>query len=401
MKKRWLVVVLCLGAIGCFFYNFCLPKICLHKTEPAECMFVEEIIKTDGFLVFDETVIDVNKGAGAVYRLNDGEKVSKGGIIADIYENTNDADIEKQIEDIDEDIKLMESISKTEACDVRKPDVIDSEINKTIIEMQVSLTKSNYQDVFQRRNELLKLMSEKKMSNGKKEDFTTKIDNLAEEKKSLEASISGKKQSFLSPFAGYFVSFSDGYENSISYNDIKKSNFKNFDAENLKVNKKDKCLGKIITSGDWYMVCKISEDEKQKLKKGMECQIKIPSADNRDMPCTVNDLISLDSGENIAVICCNYISREIFSFRKGEIHLKIGEYYGYKLKKSAVHYKDLEDIEQNPCNLIGVSVKYGNSVMFKRINIIYSEAEFVVVSESDPDEENSDQYIKRGDEIIV
>lgn len=393
--KRWLLTLLCFGVIGCFFYNVCLPKMCIPKTETAECTLVTDVIKTNGFLVLDETIIDFNKKTGVVYRLNDGEKVAKGGIIADIYENPKEADIDKKITDIDEEIAAIRYMSQTETYDLRKPDILDSEINKTITEMQTLLTKSEYMQAFQKRNSLCKLMSEKRMANGKSDNFADKIYDLENKKKSLETSISGKKQKFLSPLAGYFVSFLDGYENSISYDEVKKAKLKNFNPENIKTTPTDECLGKIVTSGDWYMICEISEDEKQKLKKGMECQIRVPCADNRDMICTVHDLISQDSGKNFAVIRCNYISKEIFSFREGEIYLKIGEYYGYKIKKSAVRYKDQEN------NLIGVNVRYGNSVLFRRINVIYSESDFVVASESAHDEGADTQYIRRGDEIII
>lgn len=401
IKKRRFAEVLLFIIVLCFFCKFCFVKINSVKTEPAEYTSVEDVIKIEGFSVWDETVLDLNKSGGVVYKINDGERAAKGEVIADIYENPKDADVENEIKYIDEEIKSLTTLDKTEIYDLRNPDVLDLEISKTIVAMQMSLAESNYSEAFGYKDKFMRLVSEDKLAKGKNENFEETINNLNEKRKSLESSISGDKQSFLSPMAGCFVSFLDGYENLVNYEDIKKSRIENFGFENTEPENREGHLGKIISSGDWYIICKISDENKQKLKKGMECEIRIPSVDDKGMVSTVYDLISLDPDVNVAVICCRCMNKEILKFRKGEIYLKLNEYYGYKLKKSSLCYRSLENNSENSDDLIGVNVKYGNSILFKKIKIIYSGEEFVVASEEDVSEEDDIQYLKRGDEVIV
>ena len=401
IKKKWIGIFLCFGIIFHFAFKFLNKKILAVKTEPAECSLIQDRIETEGFLVWDENVLNLEKPNGIVYKIDDGWRVAKGEALAEIYENLETVDLSSQIKNLDQEIKNINELIRAEKIDLRKPDVLDFEINKLIEEAQISFIKNNYSEIFEKRGKIQKLISEKKLSIDKDEKFEDRLVYLKSEKKRLEGQLLKPQKVIYSEQAGYFISFLDGYEYAANYSDIKKHMISSFNIENLAPRKIENSIGRIVGSGDWYMLCNISDEDKQKIKKDMACEVCIPIIDEQKIACTVYDVIHENNGMTTLVLCGRDINKNIFNFRKGRVHIKLNEYYGYKLKKSSICYKDLAENDEKLNNLIGVNVKSGNDIVFKRINLIYSGEDFVVAAEKPIEESEKSHYLRRGDEVVV
>lgn len=393
VKKRNIFIVICIFFfICCFAYNYYKKSELGIKTEAARCSLEEDIIKTTGFAVRDEAVLPDFQGGGyIVYKLANGEKVSKGGVIAQIYNNSHDALLDCELDKISGEVRMLDGLCRIDALNLKSPDVLDSGINEEISKLRINAAQNDYPGMFDRKNELVKIMSEKRMSMGKNEDISGRIESLKGREKELKESFSGEKKCIYSPSAGCFVNFLDGYESCVDYNDVKNSAIGDTKVENIGGQTPRDCIGKLINSGDWYILCRVCNEDAERIKKGGDCKISFVSEGAEDIACTVHDVKDTGESEKNVIFCCNNMNEEILNFRKGPIVIKNNEYYGYKIKKGAVCYKD---------GIMGVNIKCGNVISFRRINVLYSNNEYVVASEKANDETDI-PYLKAGDNIVT
>ena len=61
------------------------------RTETAMYGEVSDVLQAQGFILRNETVIDESYSGVLSYRVADGSRVSRGGVIADIFSNESDA----------------------------------------------------------------------------------------------------------------------------------------------------------------------------------------------------------------------------------------------------------------------------------------------------------------------
>ena len=108
------------------------------KFETATWAEAADAIQTEGYAIRQETVIPRGSSAGVVgYRLRDGGRVSKEGVVADIFTDSSAASASQQIEQLDTEIARLESLNQagqTYAADIRQ---IDSRIDQRMVDLLV------------------------------------------------------------------------------------------------------------------------------------------------------------------------------------------------------------------------------------------------------------------------
>lgn len=374
------------------------------KTETASVCTVCDIIETEGFAVRNETVLDWNSKDKISYKVDDSDKIEKGGLIADVYKNDNDERLNSELIRIDDEIKTLKKLRSVFKYDVRGPDELEKDINGAIRDIEDYANKKSYADIYDSRKKFMRLMNERRISLGKRDDFDQRIKYLEDKKNNIKKSISGSKSEINSPIDGYFVSSLDGYENAISYKDVKRADVYDINIDNIPYKEvSSNNVGKLVNPGDWYIICCLSKPDALRMKIGNTYELKLSSLSQPYMACKVIAIKNIDSENANVVISCNYLNKEICRFRKGHIKIKVNEYYGAKINKSAVCYKNPEafigDISFNDL-LVGVNVKCGNLITFKKINIIYSTDSYVVCS-LEVDYNKSSLFLRTGDQVVV
>ena len=68
------------------------------QTETAMYGQVSDVLQTEGFVIREETVIDETVSGVLSYRVADGTRVAKGGVIADVFSTESDASAQREKE---------------------------------------------------------------------------------------------------------------------------------------------------------------------------------------------------------------------------------------------------------------------------------------------------------------
>ena len=349
-----------------------------------------DVINADCYIVRDESYLYNNNSGVMSFNVNDGDNVSVGQKIADIYSNENDAVSIRRIKEIDKEIKNLQTLSNSNFKDSVGLDSVNNLINDSIIDLLDNTNKCDYTGSKKAVDNSLYYINERQIVTGQSKGFKAKISQLESEKQSLINSCSSSIGAIKTDKAGYYVSKADGYENTLKY-----KNVKNLTVKDLKKVKKkmvsSNVIGKIITNPVWYVVCQIDKDDAIKLSKMQGTDEKVTvtlpfiSKDSIESRIYSINQDSKNSGA-VLVLACDYMNPDIANIRHENVNISTLNYSGLKVSKRALHEdyvtktvekKNGETVEKRK-KVQGVYVLYGSELVFKEISITYSTSQYVL-----------------------
>lgn len=392
-KKNKIILLSTIIFVAVFYFtvNMVQNKI---STVFAESDTYNETITCSGFAVRDEEIINTKcqNIKNMFFNCKSGDKIPKGAPIVKIYNDPNEALESYKREYLENKIQILGnspySYLTTGIATANK------QINKAIVNMLVSNESLNLKSKEQSVCDLWKTLNKKACAVGSKDYLKEKIEDLKGKQYSINAP--SEKDSILSPCCGKFIDHIDGFENKIQYNEI--SNIHGIDnISNSDINTADEnILGKIIKKDTWYAVFSISDEEARKIKKSTELYFSIEGKDHTEnIPCEIKLLRKEDNSDKYTfVFSCDYMNDALSKIRKENFKIITKSVLGIKIPQSSLKKKNNQEDE------LGVFVDRAGYVKFKKINIIFSDSDFVI-SEYGSDFYNDENYIQPGDKIIT
>lgn len=173
---------------------------------------LEDYVKTDAYIVRNETVINSPSDGISIRNVEEGEKIRAGEAIATVLNQSS----EKLLEDLKAlDLRIIEAKrEKTKNDNFFSEDIkkLDEEIqNKLVLIMKQSNINSISQTK-QIKNEIDELIKKKATISGDLSYTDANIKALENEKKLLQGSINANKQNIASDSSGIISYVIDGYE---------------------------------------------------------------------------------------------------------------------------------------------------------------------------------------------
>lgn len=407
--KKVIIVIGIFAFCVCGLYLVYNMQTLSIRTEISEYATVSDMLTAEAFAVRDEEIMYGNGSGVLTYVIKDGERVSKGGAVAEVYRSSSDIESKMEIDSINREISDLKELVRPGKLLSRGPDVIDSQINGQIRKVSLLSVDGEYLHSNSERERLVNFINERQLSIGRENKFNEKIENLECKKKKILESGFKKLGDITSPDTGYFLSYIDGYEGAINYSEVLSSHIDDVNFTNTQANEpKGNEIGRIIKSLKWFVMCYLDAEELKSTKKGDYVNIRFTSSLSQWVPCRLEELKGQDNDKTrVAVFSCSYMNADLCKFRKGSIKINLGDYYGLKIDKRALNSKIInkeicEDGMQRKIdkNISGVYVKKGNSLIFKEIYPIFLNQEYVIC---DPlkRSENGFAALNPGDCVVV
>ena len=371
------VVVLCYE-IG----NFNSSNV---KTQPAAATAYRNSITVKMFAVRDESLINGSSSLTYVPLLQDGERVA-GGHSASAYVDLENLKSElERYENLNNQQNLTElDISKINLqADSYFYEMLDDVRSDKISALEGSA--ENFSD---------KMTAKQILINGNI-DFSEKIASLKSEIASLSAKV-GTVDYLKADDTGYYVSSADGYENTLSFSDIKNLSSDKIKAAlsaspaALSANTK----GKLIRGYTWYFVGIVNKSDATKLNDGDSVTLRCDNMSRDGINATVYYRGPINTDETVLILSSKIMDSDIARLRTEDVEIVINETDGIRINKSAVRVVD---------GVQGVYVLTGNIVRFKKLDIIYTGDDYVVskMIKEDTYDENKVPYLKIYDAVIL
>ena len=358
--------------IAYFIYQIVQMNSVPYKTEIAIQRDMQSIIKTEAFIVRDETFITTNNSGGTVVSIaEDGKRVASGDTVAVVFPNAESAASYVRIRELEKEIDYYSQLKNRVGVGTNAPSsyskLIDDACINFISESRESIG-SNFDTAL---TTLRDAITARQLAVGEELSVDAKLAELQAELISINNG-NVKYSAIASPNSGYYIGSADGYENTVDYKNVTALSCNDI-ATLLKSEKHDtpaNVMGKLVDEFDWYFVCTIPYDESGKIEVGKSIKVNVPNTAVGTINCTVMHKGDKD-GDNIPLIIkCNVMNRDVANLRIHEIEIIVDDYIGIKINNKAI--RELEGEK-------GVYVQRGNIIQFRKINIVYSTEEYSVV----------------------
>ena len=379
--------------------------------ETALPITISDTIEADGVLLFDETCISGSGNLG--YLVSDGERVSAGTAVAELYTDANQAVLRQQLTQFTSQIDLLQRSQNTAATQL---DGLLKERSGALYDLLDALDTARYSDVDESADSYLLAQNKLWITTGDTAGFADQIALLAQQAQTVQAQL-GNPTQITAPQTGYFVRASSSGRLNAGADDILAQDPAQLKAylDSNPTLPLDGCAGKIVSGFTWRYVGVCSAEQGQKLlgqngkPLSSSVQIRFPGQTDRSFKATVSE-VTIDEEQGLArfVLTCNVINGDVLCLNHAAARISVGESTGLRIPASAVHYlkEDGTEAETQGENYIpGVYVKYGNIARFCKIDPVdndhplVTDGDYILVLPKGTD--GSVSQVRLYDEIIV
>lgn len=352
----------------------------LKFSDPYVTQTVYSVTERDSYsatalVLRDEMVIpQVNEGTVS-YLFEGVAKVTKNMPVAEIYDSYDQVLLKHRIALLEDEIDAVDEADDPGVTEVSNLETINKLVMSQI-ETLGSLTSTGVVgNVVGAKNELTKQLSKKQVVVGQAIDFSQRVTELQMELAALEEQFSHtESQSVLSPESGYFIGFTDGYENALVTGYAQNMTLDIFDmfieGQNRGVADPTKNIGKVITNYNWYVAYPIPKDLEGEFVIGRSYDLNFLSIGVNNVEASVANIISdPEEDRSLVIFKSNLMSDELASVRFPEIEIVFRSYKGLQVPVEAVRVPD---------GYQGVYIKEANVIRFRKIVPLYQTDEYII-----------------------
>ena len=329
--------------------------------------------------------------------VEDGENVAKGDCIAYKFSTEEQAQAYRQSLEIDSKIKylsLFQKMGNTKNTDIS---ALNSDITLSISKYLDAVEKNDFTNCEELLANINYSLISRQAATGEISDFSKEITAYTDELQVLSGQI-GDKTGINAPFAGYFVSTVDGFEESYDYKKLRTNGITVKQVESL-INKEPtetkNAFGKIVGQHIWYFVFNLPVSQASNISTGSTIYVSFPEKGIEKLEMSVSGLNK--TGDTLAVtLKCKSVDKDILKLRKENAVISLGNYSGYKISNEAL----TDDGKGN----LGVYVYSGQIAVFKPIDVVYRTDSYVLANSAiNEDDNNADmsKILKQYDRIIL
>lgn len=345
-------------------------------------------IDVTGYFVRDERPISYNITGAERYLISDGEKISKSGVIAEVYSDSKTALAYSEADELQKKIDALSSVGSASDPSSVDLETVNQKINRTYFSLLNETQNGDFSNTGDTALELLTLINKKQVLAGEAGDTNSGIQELKTKRNSVLSGLASPVRTITADESGYFVSGTDGLEQVLDISQIDSFDINIFKKlENATVN--NNAFGKIVTSYNWYIIAKMDGDTYLNFSKGDKVTLKTPLEGCEEISAEVYKAESFnDKNEAMIIFSCSTMNGQIAMTRSSHMTIVTKEYSGIRISNKSIRVVNGQT---------GVYIVQGSVVKFKPVKIIYTASNFSLCEKN---EESDGNMIRLYDEVI-
>lgn len=382
--------VLGIAIIIYFIYQVILMNSSPYRTETAIERKLQNTIETKGFVVRDEAYLTASDPNGTIVSIaEDGKRVGSGETVAISFKTAQSAATYVKINELNREIDYYNQLKNKVGAGTNSPSSYNSMINSASIKYICSAMTEIDSDFEDALGDLRDAITTKQLAVGTVISVDEKLAALQAQLLELNGQNLGYT-SIASPNPGYYIGSVDGYENAVKYSDVMKKNVEDINGllSSSPSATQSNIMGKLVDSFNWYILCNVPYELSGSLEVGKTVKVNIPNTSAGTFECSVEKKGDKEGDYISIVLKCGLMNRDVAKLRITDIEIITDEFMGFRISNEAIREVDSQK---------GVYVLRGNTVQFKKVNILFSSEEYSII-ESKAD---SSSYIRQYDTVIT
>lgn len=396
--------ILLLTYIGFQVYNALYNP---YETETVKQGTYAKNVELKGFFVRDETVLLEQKTGVINYKYNNGEKIPKQAVIADIYDRESDIYNIKKVERLKQEKTVFQNLQNSQTVEGSKVDLITNQVNLNLLELVKQVENGDLSTISKTKDDLTYNLNKIELSVNNTLNFDQQIADIDAEIQNTTANISPANAPITSTESGYFSNVVDGYEEAFTFDMLDKLTV---DDVEMMINNTEvfapNNIGKLQLESDWYFVALIDNKHAEALKAGQSISLTFSSKTTKAINVEIEEIISQQGkDQSVIILYSNYIDEDLMSMRFEKPQANLGDYTGVVVPKEAIRIADTEKVVIDEITkeetvvkkqVKGVYTLLGKTVRFKELDPIF-EDNYVVISK----QSINTNYVSVYDKVII
>ncbi|GHU46365.1 hypothetical protein FACS1894120_3040 [Clostridia bacterium] len=408
----WIVWAL----VVAFFALYVIVRTALRATDPfatetALYYKIPESLLFTGVYVRDEFAVRegvagadglnvMSSGGVLAYTHKNGSKLQQNTAVAKVYATKDDIEREKRIAMLKKQVEVLQDADRFVGSDSSQTENFRSQLTDVHSRMLRSISEQNFEQASELLTGFLDGESKLAVVDGTvPAGYYERIDALMAEIKTLEANIGAPPRTITAGDAsGYFVGRVDGYEDVLKYDEAVNLTAAEIDnvirhpvSENI--NSRG-VVGKMMSSYRWRLAAVLDKGSENLAYAGEYVTLLVGHTGEPVRAKVLRVTQDKKSGKEVFIFECDRLNGESAEKRTNQFRLVLDNYTGIRISRSALRF--VTDPETNE-SVKGVYVLQGGEVEFKKIEVLISKDDYVLVADTTKD----DGFISLYDEIIV
>ncbi len=400
MKAKKLLLSLAVFLLSAFVIVYIIVQLVSGLTTDVSYQYttftnVDNYIEKTGYIVRNETVIFAEKEGVLTYSAKESQKLGSNQPIATVFESNQGVDLQNKINKLDEKIALLERCAVDSSYLTSDVSKIDAKIYDSLIKSKYGVLNDNIALTSQYKEDLLISFNKRKLITANAEDFREQIETLQAERATLTASFQSPLCSVYCPTPGYFSTLLDGFETLYQPSVVEDLTVDSYHRliEQNKVEYSKLAIGKIVTDFHWYTLCEVSNEEAKDFVEGRTYQLSYLYSSGQYIEATLQKIVrQTDTDQTVFVFLIEQIPTDFDYTRKQTVRIVKDRVQGIAFPRSALRLLD---------GVQGVYVVAGNSVAFRKVDIMQSSDSLFISREPDATAEDAKEYLSRFDRVIT
>ncbi|MCM1357669.1 MAG: hypothetical protein NC205_03675 [Prevotella sp.] len=381
-----------------------------NKEIPTESAIMAEATSSGrikGVFIRDEQVIRYSGNGVLSYNVSDGGKLGMGSIIAQAYLDDTQITINRQIEELERELAILQKIQNPGTLESAQPLSLSANIEENYRNFIYCRDMKDYDAIKSDLDNLVVQMSTYQIITNEVTDFKQQIEDIENELTQLKQQSVQSVEVILSERPAYFASYCDGFEELLTKENVKKLTIQQLESITDVKSNDNTVVGKLIDDYSWYLAG-IIDNSHHDYEVGKWVKLRFEaSADTYNAEIT-NVYDEGNPEQSIIVLSCSQFSQELVQHRCENVEIIRGDFRGLKVPREAIRFMDMteeiteelngvEVTREETTNCKGVNILKGEQTEFKKIDVIYEGSDYVLSAVHDGDS----SYLSLYDDIMI
>lgn len=397
--KKIVMIVFVLLVISYVIFVICRSSFTQVKSVEASRTTVYDAIDANAYIIRSETYIKYGKEGIISYTASDGDKISRGETVANVFSDSNLSGKKHELDELEKKLASLEQLEKNIGTFSQSPDELDGTIGSLLYQSNISLINKDISVADKNIQNIIYCINERQLVTGKVSSYSSSINEIKSRINAIKKADSSiqKVTSVNAPVSGYFSAKTDGFEKVFDISKLDKLMPGSLDDEKIRAKAVESdIVGKIVDKVYWYIAMEVSADDAIRVKNANYLEVNIPVVSNKNIAVELESINQKDrTSDAVIILKGTYMNPQMTNIRKENISLILDDFTGIYVPKSAVHEETLKffETDENGENektvektVSGVYIRRGNEISFRQIIPIYSGEDYVISSITQGDE---------------